>query len=100
MNRDFLNGTFGSNTTQTPLRETIGELNTSERARDVAKSISALAPKLDLLFNNAGILLDGVQMSPDELEMHTQVNLITPYILMQALKLNFAQSRGAIINVS
>lgn len=78
----------------------VGDLDTSANARKVASEISARAPKLALLFNNAGVLLDGIQMSCDGLEMHTQVNLIAPYILMQTLKPNIARTEGAIINVS
>ena len=78
----------------------VGDLNTAVGTHKVANAISDQAPKLDLLFNNAGVLLDGIQMSPDGLEMHTQVNLIAPYILMQALKPNVAGTKGAIINVS
>ncbi len=78
----------------------IGDLDTSLGARQVASAISERAPKLDILFNNAGVLLDGIQMSPDGLEMHTQVNLIAPYILMQTLMPNVSRTKGTILNVS
>ena len=78
----------------------VGDLGSAEGTHDVAAAISAHAPKLDLLFNNAGVLLDGIQISSDGLEMHTQVNLIAPYILMQALKPNVAGAAGAIVNVA
>lgn len=78
----------------------VGELDTAEKTKKMASEISACAPKLDLLFNNAGVLLDGIQMSDDGLEMHTQINLIAPYILMQALKSNVAKAEGSITNVS
>ena len=78
----------------------VGDLSTAAGAHEAAAAISDQAPKLDLLFNNAGILLDGIQMSSDGLEMHTQVNLIAPYILMKTLKPNVARAKGAIINVS
>ncbi len=78
----------------------VGELNTAKGTKNVASEISEHAPKLDLLFNNAGVLLDGIQMSDDGLEMHTQVNLIAPYILMQMLKPNVSRAEGTIANVS
>ena len=82
------------------IEKIVGDLNTTAGAHKVAAAISERAPKLDLLFNNAGVLLNGIQMSPDGLEMHTQVNLIAPYILMQMLKTNVGRAKGVIINVS
>lgn len=90
-------------TTETPgtnIELVTGNFDTSSESLLVAESISKIAPKLNILFNNAGVLLEGVQMSPDGLEMHTQVNLIAPYILMKALKNNVAAGKGTIINVS
>lgn len=77
-----------------------GDLGSTSGALTVARKISEIAPKLDLLINNAGVLLGGIQKSDDGLEMHTQVNLIAPYILMQTLKGNLSSAKGAVINVS
>lgn len=85
---------------QLKVKIVVGDLGTAAEAREVAAKIATEAPRLDLLVNNAGVLLDGVLMSPDQLEMHTQVNLIAPYIMMQSLKVNVSQTQGVIINVS
>ncbi|MCH9694671.1 MAG: SDR family NAD(P)-dependent oxidoreductase [Gammaproteobacteria bacterium] len=77
-----------------------GDLGTVSGAKIVAARILNYAPELDLLFNNAGVLLDGIQMSRDELEMHTQVNLIAPYILMQTLRPGLSLTGGSVINVA
>jgi NAD(P)-dependent dehydrogenase (short-subunit alcohol dehydrogenase family) len=89
-----------SDTPELKVEIMVGNLDTAAGARGVAAKITKRVPEIDLLINNAGVLLDGVQMSPDGLEMHTQVNLISPYILMQSLKPNVSRARGAIINVS
>ncbi len=85
---------------ETKLIPITGDLSSAAETRKLASKISEHAPRIDLLFNNAGVLLDGIKMSNDGLEMHTQVNLIAPYILMQTLKPNIAAAKGTIINVS
>lgn len=77
-----------------------GDLDTAEGVHKVASDIAATAPKLDLLINNAGVLLEGTNTSPDGLDMHIQVNLIAPYILMTALESNVSAAGGTIINVA
>ena len=77
-----------------------GDLATVEGARSTAAAIGECAPAINLLISNAGVLLDGIKMSDDDLEMHTQVNLIAPYVLMQSLKPNLACTKGTIVNVS
>ncbi len=78
----------------------VGDLGSAQGARGVAEQISEVAGSISILFNNAGVLLDRHTKSPDGLEIHTQVNLIAPFILMHVLKENIARSKGTIINVS
>ena len=78
----------------------VGDLDTALAAQRVAEGIAEVAGHLDLLFNNAGVLVDGIQLSPDGLELHTQVNLIAPFILMEKLRPSVARTQGAIVNVS
>jgi len=85
-------------TTQTAIVE--GDLDTAAGALAVAKKISHEAPALDVLFNNAGVLLEGTSISADGIEMHVQVNLLAPYILMAALRPNLKREGGSIVNVS
>ncbi len=77
-----------------------GDLGNTVDTSTIARKISNLAPKLDLLINNAGVLLDGIKMSSSGLEMHTQVNLLAPYIMMKTLRNNLSFAKGSIINVS
>lgn len=77
-----------------------GDLGTSNGAQNVAQQILDLEIEIDILFNNAGVLLDRVLASPDGVEIHTQVNLIAPFVLMHLLTAPVSQAGGAIINVS
>jgi NAD(P)-dependent dehydrogenase (short-subunit alcohol dehydrogenase family) len=77
-----------------------GDLGTARGAQEVAEAIARAAPKLDLLINNAGVLMEGVNTSPDGLDMHVQVNLIAPYVLMTMLKPNLSPAKGTVINVA
>lgn len=78
----------------------VGDLGTACGAEQVASGISKVAPKLDLLINNAGVLLDGLPISADGIDMHTQVNLIAPYAIMQRLKPALSGDNGSVINVA
>ena len=78
----------------------VGDFDTAAGAHAVAGEVARRTPALDLLINNAGVLLRGVHLSPDGLEMHTQVNLIAPYVLMTELWPHVARVRGTIVNVS
>lgn len=78
----------------------VGDLDTAAGAHRVAASIATAAPQLDVLFNNAGVLLAGEQISADGMDLHAQVNLIAPYILMRQLKPQLAEAHGVIVNVS
>lgn len=92
--------TLKRETQEARIEPVVGDLESAEATKKVSAEIATLAPTLNLLFNNAGVLLDGIQISPDNLELHTQVNLIAPYILMETLKINLARANGTIINVS
>ena len=77
-----------------------GDLEGAGGAQRVAGEIAAAAPILHLLINNAGILSENAEVSPDGLDMHMQVNLVAPFILMQLLKPCLAATGGTIVNVS
>ena len=77
-----------------------GDLNSAEGAHDVASRIAAETGSLDLLINNAGVLLDGLPVSPDGIDMHTQVNLVAPFVILTVLKPMLSMARGQVINVS
>lgn len=52
----------------------------------------------DGLFNNAGVLLDDTYYSPEENEMHLEVNVLAPYILVN--QLSDLLTNGFIVNTS
>lgn len=75
-------------------------LDTSHSVCQLGDQLSQMTPKLNILFNCAGVLLDGIHMSQDGVDMHTQINLLAPYILMQKLKKNVSRTQGTIINIA
>ena len=52
----------------------------------VAEQIDALWDRVDVLFNNAGVLLGDLQRSPQGNEMHYEVNTLAPLLLTRELK--------------
>jgi NAD(P)-dependent dehydrogenase (short-subunit alcohol dehydrogenase family) len=54
---------------------------------------------LDLLINNAGVLLRDDLTDPAAIERHLAVNLFGPYAITQAFLPALAESRGAIVNI-
>ncbi|MBX7220537.1 MAG: SDR family NAD(P)-dependent oxidoreductase [Blastocatellia bacterium] len=65
-----------------------------------AQEILSRHTTLDVLFNNAGILLGEKVMSAHANEMHFQVNTLAPYLLTKLLRQPLAAVRGMVINVS
>jgi len=62
------------------------DLSNQKSILEVAKQISEKWDKVDVLFNNAGVLLDANYDSPQGNEMHFEVNTLAPYVLTHALK--------------
>jgi len=57
--------------------------------------------RIDVLFNNAGVLLDGHHVSRHQNELHFQVNALAPYMLMRLLRPALAAAPGGrVMNVS
>ena len=75
-------------------------LDTSHSVCQLGDQLSQMTPKLNILFNCAGVLLDGIHLSKDGMDMHTQINLLAPYILMQKLKPNVSLTQGTILNIA
>jgi NAD(P)-dependent dehydrogenase (short-subunit alcohol dehydrogenase family) len=57
------------------------------------------AGELDILINNAGMLLPGSLTDPGTIERHLAVNLFGTHAVTQAFLPALTQSRGAIINI-
>ncbi|WP_299280947.1 SDR family oxidoreductase [uncultured Tateyamaria sp.] len=64
----------------------VGDLaDAKDRAR-LCKEINAASERLDVLINNAGVLLPDIQLSPQGNEMHYEVNALAPIDLMLRLR--------------
>lgn len=62
------------------------DLSVQQDVVRVAKEIQAKWDQVDILFNNAGVLLDGLYTSAQGNEMHYEVNTLAPYLLTLHLK--------------
>lgn len=77
----------------------ITDLSNHESIRNAARQISEDHERIDLLINNAGILLDQMQMSPQGNEIHYEVNTIAPYLLTRLLRPQLAAAGRSIVVV-
>jgi NAD(P)-dependent dehydrogenase (short-subunit alcohol dehydrogenase family) len=66
---------------------------------DLVQAAAAEVGELDLLINNAGVLLRDDLTDPAAIERHLAVNLFGAYAVTQAFLPALARSRGAIVNV-
>ena len=64
----------------------VADLADQTQVRSVANDIVSRWEAVDVLFNNAGVLLDDVYRSPQGNEMHFEVNTLSPYLLTTLLK--------------
>lgn len=73
------------------------DLSDQKSIHAVAESIAKSWDKVDVLYNNAGVLLDANYDSPQGNELHLEVNTIAPVILSRALKPLLDKSNQPII---
>lgn len=64
----------------------IADLSKRDDIQKVVQKIVSKWTKIDGVFNNAGVLLDKAYYSEQGNEMHFEVNTLTPYFLVEALK--------------
>ena len=78
------------------------DLSVHEDLVRVADDIAADWSHIDILYNNAGVLLPELRRSAQGHEMHLQVNALTPYLLTHRLKarLDAAESPLVITTVT
>lgn len=77
------------------------DLADQDAIRDAAAEIVQCHPKIDAVFNVAGVLLGDLTMSRHDNEMHFQVNTLAPYMLMRLLREPLARAgQSSIMNVS
>ena len=82
----------------------LADLASLDEVRRLAAEVSARHPRLDVLLNNAGVLLAGDkprQESQDGLELHFAVNYLAPFLLTDLLLPTLkAAAPARIVNVS
>lgn len=71
----------------------IVDLSRPEEIRKVVSEISKSYNSINALINNAGVLFKNKVLSSSGNDMHFQVNVIAPYLLMELLKPLLMQSR-------
>ncbi len=64
----------------------VADLSDQDQVRTVAQEILDTWGVVDILFNNAGVLLDDIYKSPQGNEMHLEVNTLSPYLLTTLLE--------------
>ncbi len=78
-----------------------GDLASFAAVRDLAAQVSAAAPTLDVLLNNAGIFADSRVLTVDGHESTFHINHLSPFLLGELLRENLlAAPQGRIVNVS
>lgn len=102
INRDKVKG---DEFAQTLLREHPGvsidsyaaDLSVHQDIRAVAMAISSKYKAIDVLFNNAGVLLGSKQMSRQGNELHFEVNTVAPFLLTKLLKPLLLNGNNAVV---
>lgn len=73
------------------------DLSDQTSVQKLAQELLANWPKLDVLFNNAGVLLDQFYESRQGNEMHLEVNTLAPYKLSYSLLSLLQKAESAVI---
>lgn len=76
-----------------------GDLFTVGGVRKVAAELSRLAPRVDLLVNNAGGTFGKKQVTVDGLERTFALNVMAPYALTEALMPSLSSAKGRVVNL-
>jgi len=75
----------------------LADLSIQNQVFNVAEDIKRKWKAIDLLINNAGVLIGELCFSEQKNEMHLEVNTIAPYILTLRLKTALEHSGNAIV---
>ena len=65
--------------------------------RRLTGAMVARYPKIDFLFNNAGVLTETLQFSGHGNELHFEVNTLAPLLLVDGLRPALAAAAGAVV---
>ncbi|MEO0896210.1 MAG: SDR family NAD(P)-dependent oxidoreductase [Bacteroidota bacterium] len=68
------------------------DLSDQKQVRSVAEEIKTSWDQIDILYNNAGVLLDGLYDSPQGNELHYEINTLAPYLLTSELRVLLEKS--------
>jgi NAD(P)-dependent dehydrogenase (short-subunit alcohol dehydrogenase family) len=78
-----------------------GDLANKDSRSKVIQEIANELPKIDTLFNNAGVSPGELTYSPQQNELCFEVNTLAPYMMLQGLRKNLAASgKGCVVNTS
>ncbi|MDH4224164.1 MAG: SDR family NAD(P)-dependent oxidoreductase [Deltaproteobacteria bacterium] len=78
----------------------LADLSLLDQVRQLAEAVTALAPRLDVLINNAGVWPARRIQTPDGLETQFAVNYLAGFLLTRLLQKPLAQAQGRVISVS
>ncbi|HEX3695825.1 MAG TPA: SDR family oxidoreductase [Polyangia bacterium] len=73
----------------------LADLSSQAAVRALAADVLATTPRLDVLINNAGVILQTRTLSPDGIEMQFAVNHLAPFLLTNLLRERLVQSAPA-----
>lgn len=83
------------------VRPMVADLSTRSGAREVARELLAVAPRIDVLIHNAGILPTERRLTADGFEESFATNHLAPFVLNRALRERLIASAPArIVQVS
>jgi NAD(P)-dependent dehydrogenase (short-subunit alcohol dehydrogenase family) len=92
---DFLRGLPGHATENVDFF--FADLSNQKNVFDLANEIKTKWNKVDVLFNNAGVLLKEKKFSTQQNEMQYEVNTLAPYMVTTLLKPLLEKSDGAVV---
>jgi NAD(P)-dependent dehydrogenase (short-subunit alcohol dehydrogenase family) len=73
----------------------VADLSSQAAVRALAADVLATTPRLDVLINNAGVILQERTLSPDGIEMQFAVNHLAPFLLTNLLRERLVKSAPA-----
>ncbi len=77
-----------------------GDVSAMAEVKSLAEQVKAQTKTLDVLWNNAGLMLDERRVSTDGWEMTMAINHIAPFVLTRELLPLIEQTQGRIITTS
>ncbi len=77
-----------------------GDFSRLSEVRALAEDLTARCPTIDVLVNNAGVILGEREVTEDGHEATFQINRLAPFLLTNLLRPHLEASRARIVNVS